>query len=164
MKNKPFVRSFVDSTRSEASVYISPPEVVKINEKDGTMIVRWFPTEKQKFPSGLRMSIYASMRFFGSSNYTMDMTPGRTLLPDGRLMKLFLQTDFWVKPNFTVIALPSANLNISLHSWDFPSPPLCHGNITRDEPSRSNHEVENDSRRGRFSRTNLFTRKKISRP
>lgn len=94
------------------------------------------------------MSIQASMRFFGSSNYTMDMTPSRFFSFLTIRDRIDPSIDFWIKPDFNVETLSSTNLKVSLQPWNFTAPVLCQGNVTRDDSSRSPHEVRNASRTG----------------
>jgi len=57
------------------NVYNHPPELIKIDSLNGTITFRWYPIENGIFPSRLNMLITGRLRYFGSTNLTIDMTP-----------------------------------------------------------------------------------------
>jgi hypothetical protein len=67
----------INQSLIEDNVYNQPPELVKTDSINGTITFRWFPLKNGIFPSGLKMLMNGTLRDFGSTNLTIDMTPSK---------------------------------------------------------------------------------------
>ncbi len=81
MNNRyPFDFSFTEihPSLSRDKAYKRPPKIVKTDDVNKTITFRWWPVNKGIFPSDLKMLINGTLRYFGSTNLTIDMTPSMT--------------------------------------------------------------------------------------
>lgn len=65
----------IHQSSNEENAYNQPGEVVKIDEENQTITFRWFPVHTNVFPSRLKMLISGTVKYFGTTNLTIDITP-----------------------------------------------------------------------------------------
>ncbi len=74
----PYYFNFMEINRSlipDDDSYNQPPELINIDSLNGTITFRWYPIKDGIFPSNLKMLISGGLRYFGSTNLTIDMKP-----------------------------------------------------------------------------------------
>jgi len=74
----PYYFNFMEINQSlipDDDSYNQPPELINIDSLNGTITFRWYPIKDGIFPSNLKMLISGGLRYFGSTNLTIDMKP-----------------------------------------------------------------------------------------
>jgi hypothetical protein len=73
----PYLFAFTEIHQSsnEEKAYNQPAKLVKIDDENQTITFRWSTVNADVFPSGLKMLISGTLKYFGTTNLTIDITP-----------------------------------------------------------------------------------------
>jgi hypothetical protein len=73
----PYYFDFMEIHQSSIidDAYNQPPELIKTDGRNKSITFRWYPIKNGFFPSELKMLISGTLRYFGSTNLTIDMAP-----------------------------------------------------------------------------------------
>jgi hypothetical protein len=73
----PYLFAFTEIHQSsnEEKAYNQPAKLVEIDDENQTITFRWSTVNADVFPSGLKMLISGTLKYFGTTNLTIDITP-----------------------------------------------------------------------------------------